>query len=436
MSESGVEVEMLEAAIDGEDWQLTSRQVHLKRQKKNQTEIDQFIDSEARTYTSVTAPDYYGDLLAWALETYLKRNNWEILYRLGYRNDRPDYTGIQVSAEETLDLMTNGQLLIRQGEVRIAATLDVTRRGAALQLESKQADQCQLDTFKSEIKRLISQENFYKGQKIEYTGFLHFIKPAAQIWDSVIINPEDKEEIYLNSIHFLNNQTKFVRLGIPGKRGILLVGEPGTGKTIICKALMSKAKGITCLTTDCYSLSQSFYVDELYKIARELSPSIVFIEDLDLIGKSRDEFGGETATPLSALLAALDGLEANYGVVTIATTNLLEQLDDALIRRPARFDRVIKLSRPDLPQRQEIINRICRKIRLSDEVRKYLAAKTAYYTPAQLQEVIYSLVIITQAKKEGRNDLGQLTKSDIDNTLRRIYGIKDTQIGFNLARKI
>lgn len=177
---------------------------------------------------------------------------------------------------------------------------------------------------------------------------------------------------------------------------------------------MSGAKDITCITTDCYQLREAWYVDELYEIARELSPSIVFIEDLDLIGKSRDEYGNEAATPLSALLAALDGLETNLGVVTIATTNFLDSLDNALIRRPSRFDRVITLKRPDLSQRQEIINRLCRKIRLSPDARLYLARHSECYTPAQLQEVVFSLAIECQTKSNTQNNLLQIGPADID----------------------
>ncbi|AMU87209.1 MULTISPECIES: AAA family ATPase [Dehalococcoides] len=429
------EEEMLEAALDGDDWQPMSKQLHLKRQKKNQTDIDQFFSEAHRCYATVALENYYGDLLAWTVETYLKRAGWDIYCKLGYREDQPSYANIQISPETTLNLMTNGQILISRNETRLVLTLDGNCRGATLQLEAERGNQALLDDFAVQVEALAKKENFYKGKCISFGGVLRFLKPGSQSWDSIILEESVKDDIYLNSVQFLKQQDRLSRLGIPKKRGLLLAGEPGTGKTIVCKALMSGAKDITCITTDCYQLREAWYVDELYEIARELSPSIVFIEDLDLIGKSRDEYGNEAATPLSALLAALDGLETNLGVVTIATTNFLDSLDNALIRRPSRFDRVITLKRPDLSQRQEIINRLCRKIRLSPDARLYLARHSECYTPAQLQEVVFSLAIECQTKSNTQNNLLQIGPADIDKALRHIYGIKNSHLGFIQATR-
>ena len=110
----------------------------------------------------------------------------------------------------------------------------------------------------------------------------------------------------------------------------MLAGEPGTGKTIICRALMAEADGITCITTNGYALDDDDYVTTLYELAQDLSPCIVFIEDIDLIGQNRKEFGYMRGPALLSLLSEMDGVEEQQEIVTVATTNCPETLDKAL----------------------------------------------------------------------------------------------------------
>jgi len=135
---------------------------------------------------------------------------------------------------------------------------------------------------------------------------------------------------YPNTVDFLRRSDEWGKYGIPLKRGILLAGEPGTGKTIICRALMAEADGITCITTNGYALDDDDYVTTLYELAQDLSPCIVFIEDIDLIGQNRMEFGYMRGPALLSLLSEMDGVEEQQEIVTVATTNCPETLDKAL----------------------------------------------------------------------------------------------------------
>jgi cell division protease FtsH len=94
-----------------------------------------------------------------------------------------------------------------------------------------------------------------------------------------------KKEIRLNTIGFLQNCFQLEKYGVPTKRGIILAGEPGTGKTIVCKALMSEAENITCIATSAEGMVQGGYIPELFSVAQALCPSIIFIEDIDFIGR-------------------------------------------------------------------------------------------------------------------------------------------------------
>jgi len=135
------------------------------------------------------------------------------------------------------------------------------------------------------------------------------------------------------------------------------------------------------------------YIDELYKLAADLSPAIVFLEDIDLIGQGRLRSGYAMADALSRLLFALDGVQDCRNVVTIATTNWLEILDEALKDRPSRFDRVISIEPPDAQQRRSYLNYLARKVPLPPDGIERLVQSTADMTPAQIQEVVHCAAI-------------------------------------------
>jgi cell division protease FtsH len=113
---------------------------------------------------------------------------------------------------------------------------------------------------------------------------------AGKSWHSIILDRATKREVKANTVEFLRRGKRWHGFGIPQKRGVMLAGEPGTGKTLICKALMAEADGITCITTSAYQLCTDEYITELYEMAQDLSPCIVFIEDIDLIGLNREEY--------------------------------------------------------------------------------------------------------------------------------------------------
>ena len=290
-----------------------------------------------------------------------------------------------------------------------------------------------MDRFVDGINTIAKEQNFYRGNKIEFGGRLRFLDLRSRSWDSIILDPETKRDIKANTTGFLNKRESLAQYGVPPKRGVLLVGEPGTGKTAICKALMAEASDITCIATLSYGLDSNGYVTELYELAQDLSPCIVFIEDIDLIGQNREEFGYHQGSALLSLLAVLDGLEEQEEIVTVATTNRLDVLDRALSQRPSRFDRMIKLSHPSLQQRRELISLLCQRIPLDEPTRDYIARKAEHCTPAQLQEIPYSLVI-EHSDESGIAQSPYLESSieDIDGIISKINGRNRHPLGFNI----
>ena len=394
--------------------------------QKNRAAINRFLGRGRRTNHVGILPRYYGELLTWALHRYLEREEWKITATLGYRGSEPVFVDVN-TGDETENLLMDGQMLIEKGDIRYIVTVDVNPRWrGSIQLESPAKKKKEMADFIVGVLAIAEKENFYRGKNIEFSGRIRFLDVKDRSWDSIVLDADTKREIKANTVDFLRRGDEWSKYGIPLKRGILLAGEPGTGKTIICKALMAAADGITCVTTSGYALDDDDYITELYELAEDLSPSIVFIEDIDLIGQNRMEFGYMRGPALLSLLSVMDGVEEQREVVTIATTNCLETLDKALSERPARFDRVIKLSRPSIEQRIELVRRLCKRIPLDDDTQEYIAGKTENCTPAQLQEIIYSLII--------QRPTGLLeptfNRDDIDRVISRINGRNKYRLGF------
>ena len=395
-------------------------------QRKNQEVIEEFLGKGVRGNLSGMLPRYYGGLLTWALHQYLEREGWEIADTLGYHGPEPVFAEVN-DGSKTSDLLVDGQMLLMKGDSRLIITVDMNPRSrASLMLEGPVEKKGKMTEFLNSVFTIAEKENFYRSRNVEFSGRIRFLDVEDKAWDSIIMDAETKAEIKANTVGFLRQRERWNQYGIPAKRGILLAGEPGTGKTIICKALMSEAEEITCITTNGYALDSDDYITELYELAEDLSPSMVFIEDIDLIGQNRMEFGYHRGPALLSLLAVLDGIEERKEIVTIATTNCLEILDKALSQRPSRFDRLIKLSRPSVEQRRELIGLLCQKIPLDAETQEYIARKAESCTPAQLQEIVYSLVIQIPPEKPKLS----FNRNDVDLALSRITDKDRHRLGF------
>ncbi|NLE08333.1 MAG: ATP-binding protein, partial [Dehalococcoidales bacterium] len=415
----------VESFIDDDDEltgeAMSSRQEkrHEKIEKKNQSSITRFLGKGKKVHNVGIMKRYYGELLVWALQRYLEKEQWQIDKTIGYHERAPIYLDIHTDYATSENLMVDGQLLLRRGEERLIATVDTaTPFRKLIMVEGLARHENQANAFIEGVLEFAKEQNFYRGKKIEFTSRIRFLDVQEKTWESVILDASIKEEIKANTVGFLQQSEKWKRFGIPLKRGILLSGEPGTGKTIICKSLMTEGDSITCISTSGYDLAEDDYITQLYEMAQDLSPCIVFIEDIDLIAQNRMEFGFMRGPALLSLLAVMDGVEEQREIVTVATTNCLELLDKAVSERPSRFDRVIKLTRPGLEHRRELVRNICRKIPLSEAAQHYLAAKTEDYSPAQIQEIIFSLVI-QHPDEQAEIDV---THDEIDRLIARING--------------
>ncbi len=237
---------------------------------------------------------------------------------------------------------------------------------------------------------------------------------------------EAKMEV-MEIVDFLNTPKNYTRLGAKIPRGVILVGPPGTGKTLLAKAVAGEAK------VPFFSLSGSEFVEmfvgvgasrvrDLFKKAKEKAPSIIFIDEIDAIGRSRGKAASlqtndERENTLNQLLTELDGFEDNTGVIVLAATNRADILDHALLR-PGRFDRHIYLELPNKVERKEIFGVHLKPLKLSHNIDvDLLAAQTPGFSGADIANICNEAALIA-----ARNKKEKIEKQDFSEAIDRIIG--------------
>jgi cell division protease FtsH len=400
--------------------------------EQNQDQIDSFLGTGQRAVDGVSTEWYYRDLIVWVAKHCLNEGGWQIRAVYGYARPQPLYRSISTGCDTEENCLVNGQMAVERDGVRLFVTVDIRRTNPNhhVQVEAPEAHEETVKQLVQAIEQYLTDHNFYRGRSISMTGDGISFMPAVQrTWDSVIIDPALKTTIRRNTIGFLRNLERWPQYGIPKKRGIILAGGPGTGKTIICKALMTEAAGITCLVSSADGMVDSGYFSDLYAIAQDLAPCIVFIEDIDSIGQERE--GPFRGTPqLVSLLAEMDGISEKNEIVTVATTNHVETLDTALRKRPARFDRVVTIPPPSASLRAAHVELLSAKIPLSSEVKEHLVARTEGLSPAQVQEAVFGLVI-NRADDEDTAWRGVFTVAEVDTVISELKAKAARAVGFN-----
>lgn len=237
----------------------------------------------------------------------------------------------------------------------------------------------------------------------------------------------DEAKLELQEIvDFLKNASKYTRLGAKIPKGVLLVGPPGTGKTLLARAIAGEAK------VPFFSISGSEFIElfvgigaarvrDLFEQAKQQAPCIIFIDELDALGKSRSATGSnlggndEREQTLNQLLSEMDGFDPNTGVILLAATNRPEVLDPALCR-PGRFDRQIVVDRPDKIGREAILNIHAKNVKLSTDVDlSKLAARTPGFAGADLANLVNEAALLA-----ARGDCDAVTMAHFNEAIERV----------------
>ena len=248
-----------------------------------------------------------------------------------------------------------------------------------------------------------------------------YVKSSEGIKFSDVAGEDEAKENLTEIVDYLHNPDKYKEIGASMPKGILLVGPPGTGKTMLAKAVAGEANVLF------FSMSGSEFVEmfvgmgaskvrDLFKQAKEKAPCIVFIDEIDAIGQKRNagKMGGndEREQTLNQLLTEMDGFEGNNGVIILAATNRPESLDPALTR-PGRFDRRVPVELPDLKGREAILRVHARKIKVSEEADfQQIARMASGASGAELANIVNEAAL--RAVRDGRK---YATQSDLEESI-------------------
>ena len=251
-----------------------------------------------------------------------------------------------------------------------------------------------------------------------------YVESTTGITFQDVAGEDEAKELLTEIVDFLHNPQKYTEIGAVCPKGALLVGPPGTGKTLLAKAVAGEAN------VPFFSISGSEFVEmfvgmgaskvrDLFKQANEKAPCIVFIDEIDTIGKKRGNagYGGidEREQTLNQLLTEMDGFDASKGVVILAATNRPDSLDPALLR-PGRFDRRIPVELPDLKGREEILKVHAKKVRLGDDIDFNAIARAASgASGAELANMVNEAAL--RAVRENRK---YVTQADLEESIETV----------------
>lgn len=269
-------------------------------------------------------------------------------------------------------------------------------------------------------KKMMSQMGGRNAMSFGNSNARIYVPSTEGIHFDDVAGEEEAKESLKEIVDYLHNPKKYTDIGASMPKGILLVGPPGTGKTMLAKAVAGEA-GVSF-----FSMSGSEFVEmfvgmgaskvrDLFRQAKEKAPCIVFIDEIDAIGKKRDgQIGGndEREQTLNQLLTEMDGFEGNNGVIILAATNRPESLDPALTR-PGRFDRRVPVELPDLIGREAILKVHAKKIKVADNIDFHTIARMAVGTSgAELANIINEAAL--RAVRSGRTVVEQ---SDLEESI-------------------
>jgi cell division protease FtsH len=251
-----------------------------------------------------------------------------------------------------------------------------------------------------------------------------FVEKETKVTFADVAGVDEAKEELIEIVNFLKDTQGYGRLGGRAPKGILLVGPPGTGKTLLARAVAGEA------SVPFFSISGSEFVEmfvgvgaarvrDLFEQARQMAPAIIFIDELDSLGRARSAYGlgghDEKEQTLNQLLAELDGFDSKSGVVLLAATNRPEILDPALLRA-GRFDRQVLVDRPDKIGREQILAVHLRKVKFdSDVLPEQIAALTPGFTGADLANLVNEAALLA-TRRSGTS----VTMADFNNAIERV----------------
>lgn len=278
-----------------------------------------------------------------------------------HRESAPSYQMVPVSLTKERAVMSDGGSVIQYKDAKGKTDKFVLRvfrvpRATVVNAIARDDQQENVERFFSAMSAWISKNNFFRKAKVDAFG--KFLDLSSVSEEDLILPVQQKKDIFFNVKSMVEKYADYQRHGIPAKRGLILAGVPGTGKTLLAKVLAKQVDCSFIWVTPKHVMEMDGF-SQIYDFAREIGPSIVLLEDADTFAVDRRINGFSPL--LGELLQCLDGLVLNNGVTTLLTSNYSEVLDSALTNRPGRFDVKFRIDPPGPNEAFEMIRRTMEK---------------------------------------------------------------------------
>lgn len=278
------------------------------------------------------------------------------------------------------------------------------------------------DKFFREIETAVRQATTYRGKILslekssDYGGravgiTVHKLREVRR--DDVILPETTIRLLERNVVRFVDQRSELAKLGIPSKKGVLFYGPPGTGKTHTIHYLIGALAGHTTLLV---TAEQVGAIEEYITLARLLQPSVIVLEDVDLIGRQREHLDAGRESLLNRLLNEMDGLRADADVLFVMTTNRPEALEKALASRPGRVDQAIEFPLPDEAGRRKLIGLYAAGAAISDDVIEHTARQTQGVSASFIKELMRRAIQFHLECRNGNGDV-RILQNDVDQAL-------------------
>ena len=330
--------------------------------------------------------------------------------------------------ERTLQFLHEGIVYICFNDEQVVVSSEGARPGTELLLTVRSNKSAA--TFFEKWQMYARHNNYLMGQAFFPDGTIIKRNPDYN-WENIILPDRIRKTIEVHVEGFLRSYQKLRRLGVKGRRGILLAGEPGTGKTLLGKVL-ANILNVSFLWVTHRHIAESQSFETIMSLARFVAPTVVFLEDLDLFAEDRDIHGW---SGLGELMNQLDGVVDNTGVITIASTNRLQVVEKALRNRPGRFDRIIEFEVMDDVCRRKLITRLMNKATAEAEDLDHLVATTAGYTGAEIEELVNTIYLMA-VDNNGSTAKLQETQAECLTVDRKLIDAAASETAFEKKRPL
>ena len=331
------------------------------------------------------------------------------------------YSAIEIAPGKMENRLVYGDYFASNGDNRYIIHLeDAYPDSFVFRIASSKITTPDANLLAEEMLKYGEDHNFLRGQKIDPNcNFVKFNRKFT--WDDLILSDKIKTEIQMNLKNLIEYRDIYKKNGLQVKRGLILAGEPGTGKTVLAKILCNQIDWTFVWVTS-KNLENAKRVAQIVELCRDLSPAVLFLEDIDLFGGSRES--NSNPMMLGELLNQLDGVEENSDIIVIGSTNNKEVLEKALVSRPGRFDKVIDFPLPGEEERLKMLKMFSNGL-LGDDVPflEKVAKENDKKTGAQIRELVNMAIIYAiDAKSYDEDKKLILTEKHFHKAVKAVAG--------------